>query len=64
MDATGITEMIQSVGFPIVCCGGLFWYMYKQDEKHDEQVKELTQTINNNTIAITKLCDRLGVDFK
>ena len=41
MDLTGLTEMIQSVGFPIVCCGGLFWYMYKQDEKHDEQVKEL-----------------------
>lgn len=64
MDMTGLIQAIQSVGFPIVCCGALFWYMSQQDEKHDVEIRELTRTIQNNTLALTRLCDKLGVDLK
>ena len=59
MTANDIIMVIQSVGFPIVCCGALFWYMIKQDEKHDKETETLRQAIDNNTSIITKLYERL-----
>ena len=66
-----ISEVVSTVGFPIVCflmCG---WYVKyredKNDEKvsklnsqHDEESKRMTDAVNNNTIALQKLTDKLG----
>mgnify|MGYP000712549815 CR=1 FL=1 len=30
MDVTMVTQLIGSLGFPIVCCGALFWYLVKE----------------------------------
>ena len=71
MDLTGISEIISTVGFPIVCfllCG---WYVKyredKNDEKydklnnqHEDEMKQGVSAINNNTIALQKLADKLG----
>lgn len=71
MDVSGISEIISSVGFPIVCfllCG---WYVKyredKNDEKydklnrqHDDEMKQIVAAINNNTVALQKLADKLG----
>lgn len=71
MDVSGISEVISSVGFPIVCfllCG---WYVKyredKNDEKydklnsqHDDEMKQIVAAINNNTVALQKLADKLG----
>lgn len=59
MNVNDVTMLIQTVGFPIVCCGALFWYMIKQDEKHDRETDALRQAIDNNTSIITKLYERL-----
>jgi len=37
--------------------------MTKQDENHKAEVKQLTDAINNNTLVMQKLLDRLGVEF-
>lgn len=60
MDVNAITQIISSVGFPIVACGGLFWYLTKQDERHKEETDKLKQSIDNNTLIITKLYERLS----
>ncbi len=55
-----VVKAISSVGFPIVMCGVLFWYIYKVESK-------LTDAINNLTIAIAKIETVLGTkedDFK
>lgn len=55
-----VVKAISSVGFPIVMCGVLFWYIYKVESK-------LTDAINNLTIAIAKIETLLGTkedDFK
>ena len=71
MDLNGISEIISTVGFPIVCfllCG---WYVKyredKNDEKidklntlHDEESKQMVAALNNNTLALQKLTDKLG----
>ena len=50
-----IVEIISSIGFPIVMCLILFRYMEKQSEKHDKEIHDLTETINNNTKILTEL---------
>ena len=47
MTPNDITQLISTVGFPIVCCGALFYYTTKVQ-------KELTDSINrmNETMKI------------
>lgn len=62
MDANAITEIISTVGFPIAVCLILFAYIYKKQEKTDETIVKLTETINNNTAVMQRLIDKLGDD--
>lgn len=68
MDANGIVTLITTVGFPIVMCGAMGWYvkhisdqhredMTSERVQHSEEVKATTDAINNNTLAIQKLTD-------
>lgn len=59
MDVNAITQLIGSLGFPIVCCGALFWRMIKSDERHQQEIDKMSDALNNNTIALTKLTERL-----
>lgn len=59
MDVNAITQLIGSLGFPIVCCGALFWRMIKSDEKHQQEMDKMSDALNNNTIALTRLTERL-----
>lgn len=60
MDVTMVTQLIGSLGFPIVCCGALFWYLVKEKEAHMEEMKELRKSVEANTTAINSLCHHLG----
>lgn len=60
MDVNTLIQLVSSLGFPIVCCGALFWKMVKTDEQHKEEMDKVTDALNNNTIALTKLSDKLG----
>lgn len=60
MDANSIIQIVGSLGFPIVMCGALFWRMVKSDEQHKAEMDKLSEALNNNTVAITKLSDKLG----
>lgn len=59
MDANTIIQLVGSLGFPIVMCGALFWRMVKSDEQHKAEMDKLSEALNNNTTAITKLSDKL-----
>lgn len=59
MDANILMELLGSYGFPIVCCGAMFWYMTQQDKRHKEEVDKLSEAINNNTLIITKLYEAI-----
>ena len=60
MDINIILQAISTVGFPIVVAGAMFWKMNKQDEDHKEEMSKVTEAVNNNTIALQKLIDKLG----
>lgn len=67
-----LIQAVTTVGFPIVCCGAMAWYVkYSTDKareqmnditaKHKEEMEKMTEALNNNTIAITKLSAILDV---
>lgn len=60
MDVNTITQLIGSLGFPIVCCGALFWRMIKSDEKHQQEIDKMSDALNNNTLALTRLTEKLS----
>lgn len=60
MDVTMVTQLIGSLGFPIVCCGALFWYLVKEKDAHKEEMEELRKSVEANTTAINSLCHHLG----
>lgn len=59
MTVNDISAIIQSVGFPVVMCGALFWYMISQTKEHAAESKEMREAISSLNVAITKLTDKL-----
>lgn len=59
MTVNDIIAIIQSVGFPVVMCGALFWYMISQTKEHAAESKEMREAISSLNVAITKLADKL-----
>lgn len=47
-----ILSAISTVGFPIVACGAMFYYIDKMDKRHSDEVGQLREVINNNTEAL------------
>lgn len=59
MDVSNITQLISSVGFPIVVSGALFWQLNKQNEQHLQESKEMKEAINELRTAIVQLTTHL-----
>ena len=55
MDFSTIMSAISTVGFPIVCCGVLFY----QNNKLVETITNLKETIADNTTAIKILLNEI-----
>lgn len=62
MDANTIVTIVSGLGFPIVACFGCAWYINKQSDSHKEEIDKITEALNNNTLALTRLIDKLGGD--
>lgn len=52
MDPDIIMNAISTLGFPIVVCAALFWYINKQNESHKDEITALRGTIEENTNII------------
>lgn len=60
MEVSSILEIISSVGFPIACCIAMFVQHNKMSENHKNEMFEMKCAIDNNTIALTKLIEKLN----
>lgn len=65
-----IASLISAVGFPIVAAIACGWYckyssdQYRQEVKdmqkeHKEEITKITEALNNNTLVVQKLIDKL-----
>lgn len=68
-----IVNLITTLGFLPVACIGLGWYVkhttdqYREDVKelqkeHKEEIAKVTEALNNNTLALQRLCDKMDVE--
>lgn len=55
MDATAITQLIGSVGFPIVMCFIMVKMITDMQEAHKTEIDGLKEALNNNTQVLTRL---------
>lgn len=55
MEMSELTTFINSCGFPIACCGAMFWYMRTE-------VSSLRDVMEKNTIVLEKIRTLLGQD--
>lgn len=70
MTVTDISQLISTIGFPIVCVIGMAWYIYgtnksqREDikslnEQHKQEMNQVVEALNNNTVAFAKLYEKL-----
>lgn len=70
MNVNDIITLVSSLGFPIVACICLGWYVkYQTDnnnkevaemrKEHIDEINKVTDALNNNTLALQKLCDKM-----
>lgn len=55
-----ITQLVGTIGFPIVAAGAMFWKVNKQDEQHKIEMDNVTKAVENNTNALTALIEKLS----
>ena len=70
-----VISLVQSLGFPIACVIGLFAMWQSEVKAHDEEMdkmrtaleeqsKSTTEALNNNTVILSRILERLGVEDK
>ena len=55
MDTQAYTNLISSVGFPIVMCLIMVKLMARMEESHKAEIDSLKDSLNNNTNVLTRL---------
>lgn len=70
MDANIVSNLVSTLGFPIVICLVMivgFKYMFDKfmdrnaqiTSEHKQEMDAVTTALNNNTLVLQKLCDKL-----
>lgn len=55
MDFAEILSAISNVGFPIVTCGAVMWFVKYMTDKYDARIDDLTTVVQENTDVIMEL---------
>ena len=56
-----VMQVISTIGFPIATCLILLWFIKDILEKHKEETDKFTESLNNNTLVLQRVCDMLSV---
>ena len=59
MSVQDILSIVTTVGFPIAVCLICFWYINKVQESHKLEIDKLSAALNNNTLVMQQLVDKL-----
>ena len=64
MEYEVIINAVSTIGFPIVMCGIMFWFLNKEQETHKEEMMALKDVISKNNEILASLKqlieDKLG----
>lgn len=73
MNVNELIQAITTIGFPIVACIAMAIFYNKINDnyrtdiqrlesEHKAEVKAMTEALNNNTMALQRLIDKIGDD--
>ena len=54
-DVNVIIQAISTVGFPIVMCGIMLWFLWKEQENHKGEMLSLKEVISENNKVLEGL---------
>lgn len=57
-------ELINVVGFPIAVCIALFYIIREMSKNHKETILEFKRSVDQNTIALNQLINKIDRDGK
>lgn len=66
--ANEVITLVNSLGLPtVVACASMWYVKYREDkndqkiermtEEHKEDMTDITNALNNNTLALQRICD-------
>ena len=64
MDGINISEMISNMGFPIVCCVAMFWFIQKTMAQQQTLLDDINKSLQNQTATMTQLLIALNKEGK
>ena len=63
MDAQALSQLISSVGFPIVACVIMWKTLQDSTAAHKEEIDGMKESLNQNTLVLSELKQMIK-DFK
>lgn len=54
-----LAALISTLGFPIGMCLIMCYYINKINDAHKEETDKFAEALNNNSLVLQKLCDKL-----
>lgn len=57
--ASEFVTLISNVGFPIACVVAMFYMWNKEREEHKAESEKWVDAINNNTLVMKEISERL-----
>lgn len=61
MDAETIIQAVSTLGFPIVMCAALLYYLNLERQSHKEEMDSMKGALDRNTTIMTELKEMLAV---
>ena len=55
-----ITQLVSNLGFPIACGCVMFWQQNEERKNHASESEKWVEALNRNTVAIERLCAKIG----
>ena len=59
MDLAGVLQILQTIGFPSAFCLIVLKMLEEERVSHKEEMRQMTEALNNNTMVLTAIKQRL-----
>lgn len=59
-NVNAIVQIFSNLGVPVACLTVTFYLWYKETNAHKEEMSKMTDALNNNTLILQKLLDKLN----
>lgn len=60
MEVESIMQAISNLGFPVACVVVMFLMWQREVTTHKEETSKLAEAVNNNTLVMQRVLDKIG----